>query len=318
MGRIHADYLAGSPVAELVACCDPGLRPSDAVPGGVICESLEEAIAAFDLEAVVIATPPDRHRDVVVTALEHDLHVLCEKPIAHDLAATDAMIAAAGASSGRLVVGHNRRFDPRFTAIAAAVADGRIGRPVQLRGGTNCPREDAVRLAPTTTLALECGVHDLDAMRWLAGDIERVHAEGADFFPTPGVDAFVATIRFVSGAVGSISHSWVMPDETPIDWEFHFHVGGVNGIGEIDGRSRGVTVLSPDRDPLHPDTASWPRLHGLVGGALAIEDAHFLAGVRGDRPWPLLLDDARAAIAAALAVDRSIEEGRPIDLSELS
>jgi len=317
MGTIHAEFLAGAPQAELAACCDSRPEAAERAPGGAVYPSLEEALAAEELEAVVVATPPDAHREVAVAALENGLHVLCEKPVAQDLRDADAMIRAAEASAGRLVVGHIRRFDPRFTAVAGAIEDGRVGRAVHLRGGSNCPREDAVRLAGSTTLALECGVHDLDAMRWLAGDIERVQAEGADFFATRGVDAFAATLRFSSGAVGSLCHSWAMPDETPVDWEFSFQVGGVNGIAEIDGRSRGVTVLSPDDPIIHPDTTTWPRLHGLVGGALAVQDAYFLAGVGDARPWPLTLADARAAVAAGLAIDRSIEEQRPVELSEL-
>ncbi len=317
MGTLHAACLDGLPEAELIACCDPDADASARAPEGVPMRSFDELLDDEELEAIVVATPPDAHREVVVAALERDLHVLCEKPLARDLVDADAMIDAATRSRGSLVVGHLRRFDPRFIAVADAVADGRVGRPTHIVGVANCPREDAVRLAARTTLALESAVHDLDAMRWLAGEIERVHAEGADLYPTPGVDALTATVRFAAGAIGTLAHSWAIPDGVPLDWEFAFQVGGAAGVANIDGRSRGVTVLSERDTVIHPDTATFPRLHGVVGGALAVEDAHFLAGVRGDRAWPLSLDDARAAVAAGIAIDRSIAEGRPVTIDEI-
>jgi predicted dehydrogenase len=228
------------------------------------------------------------------------------------------MIAAAANSNGRLVVGHIRRFDPRFLAVAEAVADGRVGRPLVLVGGVSCPREDAVRLGGRVTLALESAIHDLDAMRWLAGDIVRVYAEAVDEHSTPGGDALCATIRFASAAVGALHHTWAMPDGNGLDWEFHFQVSGVNGLADIDGRSRSVSIHATPPAVIFPDTATWPRIHGAIGGALAAEDGHFLAGVRDNRPWPLDLTDARAAVAAALAVDRSIVEGRPVEVERSS
>lgn len=319
MGTLHAEYLATTAQAELLARCDPALADPAGSSSQSLFESLDDALSVHDIEAVVVATPPHTHREVATLALERGLTVLCEKPIAHDLADASAMIAAARESRGRLLIGHTRRFDPRFIAVAEAVADGSVGRPLHLRGSVNCPREDAIRLAATTDLALECGVHDLDAMRWLAGDIERVQAEGVDVLDSEGVDAFTATARFTSGAVGSLCHSWAMPTEVPVDWEFSFQVGGTNGIADIDGRSRGVTVLSArSGTTLHPETVMWPRIAGFIGGALASQDRRFLECVRSDLRWPLTLDDARAAVAAALAIGESISSGgQPVAPADL-
>lgn len=315
MGSLHAAWLAGTPLADLALACDVAASPVGALPGLRVTADLEEALDTPGLEAVVICTPPDAHREAVLAALEHDLHVLCEKPIATTLEDADAMIEAARRSSGRLAIGHIRRFDPRFLAIGEAVADGRVGRPLHMSGGSSCPREDAVRLGGHVTLALECGVHDLDIMRWLAGDVIRVHAEAVDAYGTPGGDAFCATVRFASGAVGALQHTWAMPDGNGIEWEFRFQVAGENGLADIDGRSRGgVSIHAAPPTVVYPDALTWPTVHGQIAGVLDIEDGHFLAGVRDGRAWPVTPEDARAAVAAALAIDRSAAEGRPIDL----
>jgi predicted dehydrogenase len=318
MGRLHAAYLAGSPLADLLVCCEPNPAAAERAPAGVpVVTQLDDALDTPDLEALVVCTPPDTHVAPVVGALERGLHVLCEKPLATTVADCDAMLGAAAKSSGRLGVGHIRRFDPRFLALAAEVTDGRVGKPLQMVGVCICPREDALRLADHVTLALECAVHDIDAMRWLAGEVLTVYAEGVDQYPTSGVDVFVSTLRFDSGAVGVLQQSWAMPDSTGIDWEFRFHVSGLNGTADVDGRSRGLTVISPEPGHMFPDTMGWPIVGDGIAGALANEDSHFLEGIRTGKDWPLPPQGARAAVVAALAIDRSISTGAPVDVASI-
>jgi predicted dehydrogenase len=315
MGRLHAQHLAASPFAELVGCCDTSPDAAERVPREVpLLVDLEEALATPGLEAVVVCTPPDAHLEAVRGALARGLEVLCEKPLAATVADCREMLELDASSTGRLVAAHLRRFDPRFLALAAEVGEGRVGAPLQLVGSSICPREDAERLAGTVSLACECGVHDIDVMRWLAGDISMVYAEGVDVHPTRGPDAFAATLRFASGVVGALQHSWAMPDESGLDWEFRFHVSGMNGIADIDGRSRGIAVLSPEGGPIYPDTVTWPVVGGQVGGVVAAQDTHFLLGVRDGRPWPLELRDAESAVACAAAIDQSIATGVPVQL----
>lgn len=322
MGRLHAACLAASPLAELVAVCDPapGARAAAEQAGVPLFASLEAALAAAGpLEAAVVCTPPDRHLAPVRAALDAGLHVLCEKPLASTHDDVTALLELDAAHPERLVVGHLRRFDPRFLALRDAVADGRIGAPSELSGSIACPRADAERLAGTVSLALELAVHDLDAMRWLTGRrVVRVHAEALDVQATPGPDAIVATVRFEGGAIGVLHHAWTLPDDAGIDWEFRFRLSGPGGVGEIDGRDRGLRLHmggAARSGPIHPDTFSWPAAAGGgIGGALREEVLHFLQRVRDGRPWPLSVAQAHDAVLTALAIDRSIERGAPVDL----
>ncbi len=318
MGRLHAGCIGATPGAVLAACCDPDARALEASPAGVYAfPTVEDALAECDLDAVIVCTPPDRHLGPVRSALAAGVHVLCEKPLATSLADVDALACLDELHPGRLAVGHVRRFDPRFLALRAALDAGSLGRPLQLSGLIACPRADADRLARSTTLALELAVHDVDAMRWLAGNVVRVYADAIDALPTPGPDAVVATLTFASGAVATVQYSWTMPDDAGIDFEFRFRIAGTGGVAEIDGRDRGVTILTPDRAPLHPDTYSWPLLQGGgVGGALLAQDTHFLARVRDERSWPLTVADARAAVLGALAIDTSIASGLPVAVTD--
>lgn len=319
MGRLHASCLAATPLAELAGVCDPSATALATGPPGVpTYRSLAEALAADRrCDAAIISTPPDRHREPIGEALAGGLAVLCEKPLAATREDANALVALAAGASGRLAVGHLRRFDPRFLAVQAAIADGRIGRPLEIHGAIACPRADAQRLAGSVSLALELAVHDLDAIRWLTGEpIVRVYAEALDAFPTPGPDAVVTTVRTQGGAVASLHHSWALPDDSGIDWEFRFRVAGTDGVAEIDGRDRGLSI-HPARggQPIHPDTVLWPADgRGEIGGALRDEVACFVRWARGDVDWPVTPEEARDAVVTALAVDQSLATGAPVQL----
>ena len=311
MGRLHAAFLAASPLADLHVCCDLHAGAAAHCPSGSrFTSSLESVLDDGSIEAVFVCTPPDSHRVPVELALQAGRHVFCEKPLATTLEDAAGMASAPGARD-RLVVGHIRRFDPRFLTVRDSIESGRIGRPLHLVGGVNCPREDAHRLGSRVSLALESAVHDIDVMRWFAGDVTRVYAEGSRLTTGSLVGALVATLRFSSGVVGCLHHSWVLADDSGLDWEFHFQVNGENGLLDIDGRHRGVTIHGPG-GVVYPDVYTWPSVHGSIGGVLAIEDACFLERVRGGRAWPLDLDDALEAVSVAIDIDRSIAEERII------
>lgn len=129
------------------------------------------------IDGIVIATPDRSHVDPTVAALARNLHVLLEKPIAPTPEGVEAIARAAESSAGALTVAHPLRYTEFFATIAALLADGAIGRLVEIdhlenvswwhfahsfvRG--NWRRSD---LASPLILAKAC--HDLDVVRWLA------------------------------------------------------------------------------------------------------------------------------------------------------
>ncbi len=305
MGLEHVRQLVDLPLAEVVACCDPSPGAQLRAPKGVPAfGSVPEMVRSVELDGVVIASPPDAHIEPVRSALEAGLHVLCEKPLATSLAHAQALLDLDARFPERLVIGHVRRFDPRFVAVRAALDDGVLGRPLHLTGMIQCPRADAERLAASVSLALELAVHDIDIMRWLAGDVLRVHAESVDVFPTRGPDAFTATLAFASGAVGALHHGWTLPAGTPLDFAFRFTVAGTDGFAEIDGTDRGVALFGPKAPELYPDTVS--------RAAVRAQDEQFLRRIRDGDSWPVSVADAYAAVSVALAIDASIARGLPV------
>jgi predicted dehydrogenase len=244
---------------------------------------------------------------------------MCEKPLARSLADADAIVELGARPGARIVVGHMYRFDPRYRAIAEAVAQGSLGTPVQLTSRGNVPDYEGRLLAKRTSLANENGVHVFDLFQWLAGPIARVYGEASatDVLGPGVVDAIVVSIRFASGAIGSFTTSWLMPSALGYASEHFFSLQGSTGLAWIDARDSGTGIVGPGITSF-PSTIGYRDPSGVPYGLYRMELEAFLAGVRDpDRwSWPITLTEARAALAVGLAVDRSIELGVPVTVGE--
>lgn len=142
-----------------------------------------EAFQRSDIDAVIIATPPDLHYDIAVQALRAGKHVLCEKPLARTAAEAKTMLAAAEAWNGVALVGFNLRYAPALLQAKRMLRDGACGDVYHVSG---CYLQDFGRdperplnwryqAARGGSGALaDIGSHLLDCIRWLAGDISAV------------------------------------------------------------------------------------------------------------------------------------------------
>jgi myo-inositol 2-dehydrogenase/D-chiro-inositol 1-dehydrogenase len=245
--------------------------------------------------------------------------VFCEKPIAHTLTSADAIVALEAEHPYRLAIGHMYRFDPRWMALRNAVDDGRLGRLVHISTHGYTPDYEGRALADHTSLANENSVHGLDLLQWLAGPIERVYAEASrtGVAGDGQVDSIAVTLRFVSGAIGTVETDWAMPSATGLSGELHFSAVGSNGVAWIDARDAGVGILSTQAAPSFPGTLVYRDPGGAEQGIYRVEDEYFLARVRDGRPWPVTASEARSALRVALAVDRSLELQRPVNVADL-
>ncbi|HUZ54596.1 MAG TPA: Gfo/Idh/MocA family oxidoreductase [Streptosporangiaceae bacterium] len=311
IGQEHAAVLAGSPLADLAACCDVDPGAAARVPGGAkFTSNLGELLDLPGLEAVFVCTQQETHREIAMRALGRGLFVFCEKPVAHTLEDADALISMPEAQDGHLVIGHTLRFSPDYIAIHQAVASGAVGRIVSMAARRCVPDFEGRLIAGRTNLPVEVGIHDIDLMRWLAGDIETVYAEAARMgLSGPELtDAMVGTLRFASGAVATIEINWIMSSSSALKTDYRLAVFGTAGSAFAEFNSPVVRVFGGDAA-----ATGWrDDIYGSQSGTLVTEDEHFLATVRGIRSWPITLQDARAALAAAIALNESASAVRPI------
>jgi predicted dehydrogenase len=315
IGREHVKILNAHPRADLLAVCDirPELRADNEAAGYRFLDDVDACLALPGLEAVWICTPQATHRAIVEAALARGLHVMCEKPIAHDLA--DAAALAGLPEGGPLLaIGHTLRFQSQFLDLKRTVESGALGDIVQMGAVRNVPDYEGRILSGRTTPAVEVAVHDIDMMLWLAGPATEVTAMAPTIAPCGhGPDAVTGLIRFASGAVGTIGANWITPTHTGQSVVQVFSVFGTGGTAVLDTSMGSLRVFGTE-GPQFRDASYLSEVYGIWGGALATEDAHFLACVRDGATWPVTRIEAVTALRTALALDESAGTGRPVML----
>src|SRR3954470_11150260 len=322
MGSFHAETLARRlPGARLAAVADAAPGAADRLVGALGAGRAYRDAAQLwddpDVDAVVIATPARTHADLVVAATGAGKGVFCEKPMAVTLADADRAIDAARAAGVVLQVGFNRRFAADWQAARALLDAGAVGTPRLLRSLTRDPGGfDPSRVLPDT-IFLETLIHDFDTLRFLNPGAEPVEVFAvADALVEPEwrdrglLDTAVVTVRFDNGAVGVAEACF----EAAYGYDVRGEVFGSGGMATMgDGRRTGM-VFSGTAGRCADTTRSDQE---LLAGAYVAELAAFVDAVRAGRPAPVGGEDARAALAIALAAAESVRSGRPVRIEEV-
>jgi myo-inositol 2-dehydrogenase/D-chiro-inositol 1-dehydrogenase len=268
------------------------------------------------VEAVVIAAPARLHAGLVVAAAEAGKNVFCEKPMALTLADADRAIDAVRAAGVVLQVGFNRRFAPDWREARALLDAGRIGTPRLLRSLTRDPGGFDPARVPPNTIFLETLIHDFDTLRFLnpRADAVDVYAV-ADALVEPGwrerglLDTAVVTVRFDNGSIGTAEACF----EAAYGYDVRAEVLGPGGALTL-GDGRRTTMAYSGASGRITETVRSDQ--ELFAGAYTAELAAFVDAVRTGSPSPVTGEDARAALAIALAAAESVATGRPVRIDE--
>lgn len=212
------------------------------------------------VDAVYIGTPVNLHAEVCVAAAEAGKHVLCEKPMAMDVAECDRMIAAAEANGVLLGVAYYRHLYPVVARVKELLENGAIGRPVVLQLNA-FERFDPPPGHPRAWLLepelsgggpmFDFGCHRLEVLLHLLGPVEEaVGSLGNAVFARRVEDTAAAVVRFAAGAIGmvTVTHGAEEPQDT-------LDVFGDAGSIHVPVLNRGeLTIVRPGEQlrEMHP------------------------------------------------------------------
>ena len=178
-------------------------------------DNIDRFLADPELDAVIVATPNGLHRDYAIAAASAGKHVVVEKPLEITGARARDIVEACRASSVRLFVIYQMRYSEAARKAKTDIDTGKLGRVVLVNVFDNEYRtpEYYSRDAWRGTRELEGGgclitqtSHLLDLVQHLAGPVASVFAETATaFHAIETEDTAVATLRFASGALGTVS-----------------------------------------------------------------------------------------------------------------
>ena len=215
--------------------------------------SYESAVADERVEAIYICTPHHLHLEHAALAARADKHILLEKPLARTAREAQDIVGVAAEAGITLMVAENYRFMPPVVAAKAMIDRGDLGeiRLVQLQEDFPFqPVEWRNNLDQNGGgVLIDGGIHKASLLAYFAGDPYEVYAAQVPSAHAglAAEDGVVAMLRYESGAVGVINHSWSAGPHTDRPWvtvsgsraSIAFELGGdwIDTISS-DGRSR--------------------------------------------------------------------------------
>jgi predicted dehydrogenase len=269
------------------------------------------------------------HAEPTIAAARAGKHVLCEKPLALDADEAHAMWRAADESGVVHMCGFNYRFVPAVRLARQLVERGDLGRIVHFRArylqswGWDAPGDDwHFDPARAGTGAIgDLGAHVIDLARYLVGEIATVSAEVRTYVDGRRVDdAFVATVEFENGAIGTLeasrlargrvnSNAWELNGE---DGSLAFDVERLNELQVAEGPGfRRILVTEPE----HPFMEHWwPPGHIVGWGDTFTHELHHLltaiASGGSVAPHGATFEDGYRCAEVCDAILRSAGSGR--------
>lgn len=322
MGRRHAENLRRLvPEARLLAVAD--VAPDRARQAASELEieqsyrSLEEMLACKDLKAVLIATPDKFHAQAIRTAAAAGKDILCEKPLATNLADAHAALDAVRKAGVRLQIGFMRHYDPAHEAAMKRVEGGDIGEPVVFKSvgrDKDVPPIAAYQSNVNGMLFYNNTIHDFDVARWLMRDeVVETHAYTTvairpEVSQYGDVVASVVNLKFAHGAIGNVE-SYV---QALYGYDVRTEIVGSKGsvfIGSLEKTA--ATFLSAN------GSAGILADHFLsrFADAYLAEVRDFVHNMLHDRPPQVSGEDGLKALAIAVAAENSHLRGKPCQVT---
>ncbi|MGO4338932.1 inositol 2-dehydrogenase [Labrys sp. KB_33_2] len=216
IGKIHGRNAALHPQARLISVSDPHQPSAEALAAetGARVSTIDEAIAADDVDAVLICTPTSTHADLIERAVQAGKAVFCEKPVDLSSDRIRRCLAEVGRAGKPLMIGFNRRFDPNFATLKQRLVDGSVGEVELVTIISRDPAPPPVSYIESSGgLFRDMMIHDLDLARFLlAEEPVEVHAVASALVdPAIGragdVDTAAVLLKTASGKIAQISNS---------------------------------------------------------------------------------------------------------------
>lgn len=321
VARGHLTAVRATENAELVALCDIDLAWAQgwAKEQGVNCpiySDLDQLLTDDQVDIVIITTPNNLHASQTIQIAKAGKHILIEKPVALNLPELRAMQKTVQDAGVRTLVSFVLHWNPAINIAKNLITQGAIGDVFNVE---TCYWHSTPRAAPghwmtrkeiSGSVFLMGGCHAVDAARWLAGaDIVEVCAysadKGKDWYEYP--HTVVAAVRFENDAVGRISASMgcVMP------YAFEFTVMGDKGSIRDN---RLYSHLLEGQDDYATIPAQLPDSGSVLHHPFSPGLEHLLRCLDEGKDTEIKLDNVINVHEACLAVDISVEEGRPVSL----
>lgn len=309
IGTMHAANLTALPQVDEVLLYDPvpGRAELASGPGTRAVPKLDDLLKESD--GVLVATPTDTHPTLVRACLATGTPVLCEKPIAADLAAMTELVDEIEASTVPVLVGFQRRFDPAMVELRRRIISGELGTVYHVRAtGFDAQPPDFGYLPSSGGIFRDLLIHDLDAVPWLVNEpVVEVYASGSvlvddAFARADDVDNAVVLLRFAGGAHAVLAAG----RHDPLGYDHRIEV-----LGARDSVAVGLDARAPLNAEGH-NRNPYPGFPERFQHAYRNEMLVFTEVLAGRVENPSPARDSLVSLRLAEACEQSRRSGQPV------
>ena len=335
IGRRHIKAITESARCVLVGIADPFPATKElAEEAGIPCFDstdvmLASLVGARSIEGVIVATPTEHHLQPTLQALDAGVHVLVEKPIMATFAEAQQVIEKSANVQKHVLVGHQRRYYAQVHKARQMVQSGSLGQLVAVSGQWNM-RKHVSYYNPDWRKKWKAGpvltnlIHELDALRYICGEISSISAESShDVQNFEKEDVAALVVRFESGALGT----FILSDQSTSPWSWESATGEnvsfpKSGQNCIRFMGTEASLEFPNLVLWHhgDETPDWNHALQRQEIPMDLEDAyiaqvdHFAEVIRGGIEPRITAADAARSLQATLAVFESARLGKKINL----
>ena len=323
IGKVHAQSITYNvPTAKVLGITDvfkDGLQElADKYGIEKVYNDYKEMLADEEIDAVLVCSSTDTHADISIEAAKAGKHVFCEKPVDLTPAKVQAVIDAVAEAGVKLQVGFNRRFDHNFAYVRNLINEGKVGDLELIKITSRDPAPPPAEYAAVSGgMFLDMTIHDFDMARFLAGcDVTEVYANATCLVdPAIGeagdVDTAIINLKFENGALGVIDNS----RRAAYGYDQRIEVFGSLGAAMASNDTPTNVTIMNDAGV----TTDKPLYFFLERYMQSFRDemVQFVDAVLNDKATPTTGTDGLNSILVALAAKKSVQEGRPVKISEI-
>ena len=319
MGGLHSRTIVENPSLELAYIMDISKEAGEKLAkerNAQYTDNLDIVYTDPNVDFVVICLPDQLHVDATLKAIEHKKHILLEKPLATTLEDGETLCKAVEGYDKKVTVGHLLRYDPRFAQAKAAIKRGDIGEIIHMSAKRNNTLAGAYRLGGRTTILCYLAIHDVDMLCWLADEEPaNVYTVGnrKALEDIKTEDVYLSVMKFKSGIVASLEHTWCLPDGLPGRLNAGVQVVGTKGALWVDSTNTDLLWATKDKT-YSPDTFHWPVVNGKLVGDIREEMNSFTESIMNDTEPVVSFKEANRALRVVQALTDSFNTGEIVSL----
>lgn len=272
-----------------------------------------------DIDAVLVCSSTDTHAAISIEAINAGKHVFCEKPVDHSIEKIQAVADALKEHPDiKFQVGFNRRFDHNFAAIRKAYDDGKTGEAHILKITSRDPEPpNPAYIKVSGGIFLDMTIHDFDMACFLTdSDVEELYVNSAVLVdPAIGeqgdVDTAIITMKMANGALAVIDNS----RKAAYGYDQRAELFGSKGMVATSNDTVSSAVIS-NADGVTGEKPLFFFLERYMG-SFSEEMRQFTEAVINDTEVPVGIHAGLQSVKIGLAARKSVEEHRPVKISEI-